>query len=79
MSHLYKIYCSTCNKETKKKMTWYKYIKYISFDRKSKGYHEIYPEYIVNKDEKTGGPSSCPFGHKINTNKTIIIPVDNNL
>jgi hypothetical protein len=38
---IYQVYCSKCNKDIKKKMSWIKYLKYITFDGKSKGYHEI--------------------------------------
>ena len=64
---IYRVYCSECNKEKKAKMSWGKYLKYITFDGKSKGYHEIDASYVSKV------PTKCPFGHNINEKRTTII------
>jgi len=64
---IYRVYCSKCNKEKKSKMAWGRYLKYITLDGKSKGYHEIDASYVREE------PSTCPFGHNIDTKRTRII------
>ena len=66
-SRVYRVYCSKCNKEKKAKMSWGSWIKYVTLDRRTEGYHKIDASYV--RDE----PSKCPFGHKINTKRTVII------
>ena len=56
---IYQIYCSKCNMGQKKKMSWRKYLAYMAFDRKSKGYHRIDTTFMSIE------PKSCPFGHPI--------------
>ena len=68
----YRIYCSKCNKDKKKKMSWGKYLYYVTTDRKSKGYHEIDSSFVSKE------PTKCPFGHEINTQHTKTIIVKNN-
>jgi hypothetical protein len=63
----YSVYCSTCNAEQKRKMSWLKYIKYMTLDGRGKGRHEIDAKYVK------GEPSVCPFGHQINPKKTRLI------
>ena len=63
----YRLYCSKCNSNVKKRMTWKKYIYYMSFDSKSKGYHDIETSLVDNK------PSKCPFGHPIKIDKVTVI------
>ena len=67
---IYRVYCSTCNKAMKSKMSWNKWIKYMTFDGRSKGYHEIDSSFVA------GEPSVCPFGHPLRTERTIIIDSD---
>lgn len=64
---IYSVYCSKCNSDQKKKMSWTRYIRYKVFDGKSKGQHEIDSTYVNSE------PSVCPFGHKIDTKRTKII------
>ena len=64
---VYRVYCSTCNRDMKKKMSWKRYLKYISFDGRSKGYHYI-PSFLVGDE-----PKNCPFGHPIKDEYTVII------
>lgn len=63
----YRIYCSTCNKEKKSKMSWSRYLRYLAIDGKSKGYQEIDSDLVKN------APTKCIFGHAINTSRTVII------
>jgi len=63
----YSVYCPTCNAAQKRKMSWFKYIKYVTLDGRGKGRHEIDASYVK------GEPSVCPFGHQINTKRTKII------
>jgi len=63
----YKVYCSKCNSEMKKKMSWTKYIKYISCDGRSKGYHQI-PFALLDKT-----PTACPFGHPVKREMITIV------
>ena len=63
----YLVYCSRGNNEIKKKMSWKKYLGYISLDGKSKGYH------FIPKDLITKVPTKCPFGHPIKENLTVTI------
>lgn len=67
MNQYYKVYCSTCNRNVKSKMSWKRYLKYISFDGRSKGYHYI-PIDLTN-----GVPNKCPFGHPVKNEFTVII------
>lgn len=67
-NQIFRVYCSICSKEQKSKMTWGEYIKYKLLDGKSKGYHEIDSTLLSNNTNKI--PTACPFGHKINTNRT---------
>lgn len=67
---MYRVYCSKCNKDMKKKMSWRKWLGYITFDGRTKGYHDIDPSLI------NGEPSSCPFGHHIRTRRTKLIIVE---
>jgi len=62
---IYLVYCSTCNKNIKSKMSWKQYLKYMAFDGRSKGYHEISSALIKGNE-----PTQCPFGHPIYTNLT---------
>jgi len=74
MSCIYRIYCSQCNKDAKSKMSWSKYIYYMSWDSKTKGYHNI--EASLWSDE----PTTCPKEHKIDVERTkVMINSDNNL
>ena len=57
---IYRIYCSKCNKDRKKKMSWKKYFYYMTADGKSKGHHDIDSSFITNS---IGQPTKCPFGH----------------
>ena len=66
-SLIYRVYCSKCNMEKKAKMSWKRYLKYITFDRKTQGYHEIDASYVREE------PSKCPFGHTIDQKRTKII------
>lgn len=66
----YRVYCSTCNKEMKKKMSWRKWLSYMTFDGRSKGYHEIDQSFI------SGEPDKCPFGHPIRTKRTKLVSVE---
>ena len=66
---IYRVYCSKCNKNIKKKMSWGKYIKYMTMDSRSKGYHEI-DAFFVN-----GEPTKCPFGHPLRTERTKLIVI----
>jgi len=67
----YRVYCSKCNKDVKRKMSWKKYLKYMSFDGHSEGYHNI-PIELTNKV-----PTKCPFGHPIKENLTVMITYSN--
>ena len=67
MEKAYRVYCSTCNRDIKRKMTWKKYISYIAFDGKTKGYHEISID-LLNTE-----PTTCPFGHPIKSKLTVVI------
>ena len=71
MEDVYKIYCSNCNRDMKKKMSWVKYLNYMSFDGRSKGYHYI-PINLVSKE-----PNKCPFGHPIKSEFTLLIKKEN--
>ena len=73
MTHtIYKVYCSTCNKHQKKKMSWYRYAKYMIKDGRSEGYYEMDSSYIPTGQE----PVVCPFGHPLRTERTVMIIVD---
>ena len=61
---IYRIYCSICNKNNKKKLGWVRWLKYVTMDRKSKGYIEIDGSFVNHE------PYVCPFGHKIDPKKT---------
>lgn len=63
----YRVYCSKCNKDQKKKMSWSKYLYYMTVDGKSKGYHDIDTDWVADV------PNKCIFGHEINTKRTKII------
>jgi hypothetical protein len=52
-------------------MSWKKYLKYMSFDGHSEGYHNI-PIELTNKV-----PTKCPFGHPIKENLTVMITDSN--
>lgn len=67
MSCVYRIYCSQCNKDAKSKMSWSKYIYYMSWDSKTKGHHNI--ERNLWSDE----PTTCPSGHQIDINRTKVM------
>lgn len=61
---IYRIYCSKCNKDQKRKMSWTRWLRYMATDRKSEGYIEIDGSFIQFE------PYVCPFGHFIDIKKT---------
>lgn len=63
----YRVYCSKCNKDQKKKMSWRKYLYYMTIDGKSKGYYDIDSSLVAAE------PTKCPFGHEIDTKRTRVI------
>lgn len=48
----------------KDKMSWKKYLYYVTTDGKSKGYQDIETSLLAAE------PTKCIFGHNIDTNKT---------
>lgn len=67
MSCEYKIYCSKCNADAKSKMSWAKYLYYMSTDSKGKGYHTIKCNLWESE------PTKCPLSHDINKDRTKVI------
>lgn len=66
----YLVYCSKCNREQKKKMSWKDYIYYRAMDGVSRGQHEI--DNTIAKKK----PEVCPFGHPVKSQHVQIIYYD---
>lgn len=73
----YRIYCSQCNKERKKKMSWGRYLYYVTIDNKTRGY-QYYDDSFLD-GYSNGFPTKCAFGHPIDPSRvrTISSVADN--